>query len=139
MEGLAQLNKTIELIINRLNPSLEIEGLLLTMYDTRNNICKTVASEVKEFFKDKVLKTLIPKNVKLAESPSFGKCIFDYEFNFPSCFILGNEVNGISEDLLNCVSDHIEISMKGIKQSFNVSVAAGIVCSEMTRQNLLLS
>ena len=53
MEGLAQLNKTIELIINRLNPSLEIEGLLLTMYDTRNNICKTVASEVKEFFKDK--------------------------------------------------------------------------------------
>ena len=67
MEGLAQLNKTIELIINRLNPSLEIEGLLLTMYDTRNNICKTVASEVKEFFKDKVLKTLIPKNVKLAE------------------------------------------------------------------------
>ena len=79
MEGLAQLNKTIELIINRLNPSLEIEGLLLTMYDTRNNICKTVASEVKEFFKDKVLKTLIPKNVKLAESPSFGKCIFDYD------------------------------------------------------------
>ena len=79
MEGLAQLNKTIELIINRLNPSLEIEGLLLTMYDTRNNICKTVASEVKEFFRGKVLKTLIPKNVKLAESPSFGKCIFDYD------------------------------------------------------------
>ena len=79
MEGLAQLNKTIELIINRLNPSLEIEGLLLTMYDTRNNICKTVASEVKEFFKDKVLKTLIPKNVKLAESPSFGKPIVLYD------------------------------------------------------------
>ena len=79
MEGLAQLNKTIELIISRLNPSLEIEGLLLTMYDSRNNICKTVASEVKEFFKEKVLKTLIPKNVKLAESPSFGKCIFDYD------------------------------------------------------------
>ena len=49
------------------------------MYDSRNNICKTVASEVKEFFKEKVLKTLIPKNVKLAESPSFGKCIFDYD------------------------------------------------------------
>jgi chromosome partitioning protein len=79
MEGLAQLNKTIELIINRLNPSLQIEGLLLTMYDSRNNICKTVASEVREFFKDKVLRTLIPKNVKLAESPSFGKCIFDYD------------------------------------------------------------
>ena len=79
MEGLAQLNKTIELIINRLNPSLKIEGLLLTMYDSRNNICKTVASEVKNFFKENVLKTIIPKNVKLAESPSYGKCIFDYD------------------------------------------------------------
>ena len=67
------------------------------------------------------------------------KCIFEYEFDFPSCFILGNEVNGISEDVLDCVSNHVEITMKGIKQSFNVSVAAGIVCSEMTRQNLLLS
>lgn len=81
MEGLAQLNKTIELIISRLNPSLTIEGLLLTMYDSRNNICKTVASEVRSFFKDKVLKTLIPKNVKLAESPSYGKCIFDYDYD----------------------------------------------------------
>ena len=76
MEGLAQLNKTIELIIDRLNPTLKIEGLLLTMYDSRNNICKTVASEVKNFFKENVLKTIIPKNVKLAESPSYGKCIF---------------------------------------------------------------
>jgi chromosome partitioning protein len=79
MEGLAQLNKTIELIMSRLNPSLEIEGLLLTMYDSRNNICKTVAAEIKDFFKEKVLKTFIPKNVKLAEAPSFGKCIFDYD------------------------------------------------------------
>jgi len=79
MEGLAQLNKTINLIIERINPSLEIEGLLLTMFDSRNNICKTVASEVRNFFKEKVLNTLIPKNVKLAECPSFGKCIFDYD------------------------------------------------------------
>ena len=79
MEGLAQLNKTINLVIERINPSLEIEGLLLTMFDSRNNICKTVVSEVKNFFKEKVLNTLIPKNVKLAECPSFGKCIFDYD------------------------------------------------------------
>ena len=72
-------NKTINLIIERINPSLEIEGLLLTMFDSRNNICKTVASEVRNFFKEKVLNTLIPKNVKLAECPSFGKCIFDYD------------------------------------------------------------
>jgi len=79
MEGLAQLKKTIDLIIERINPSLEIEGLLLTMFDSRNNICKTVASEVRSFFKEKVLTTLIPKNVKLAECPSFGQCIFDYD------------------------------------------------------------
>jgi chromosome partitioning protein len=81
MEGLAQLNRTIELVVERLNESLKIEGLLLTMFDSRNNICKTVATEIKEFFKDKVLETVIPKNVKLAESPSFGKCIFDYDDN----------------------------------------------------------
>jgi len=79
MEGLAQLKKTIDLIIERINPSLEIEGLLLTMFDSRNNICKTVASEVRSFFKEQVLATLIPKNVKLAECPSFGQCIFDYD------------------------------------------------------------
>jgi chromosome partitioning protein len=79
MEGLAQLKKTIDLIIERINPSLEIEGLLLTMFDSRNNICKTVASEVRSFFKEQVLTTLIPKNVKLAECPSFGQCIFDYD------------------------------------------------------------
>ena len=79
MEGLAQLKKTIDLIIERINPSLEIEGLLLTMFDSRNNICKTVVSEVRSFFKEQVLTTLIPKNVKLAECPSFGQCIFDYD------------------------------------------------------------
>ena len=51
---------------------------------------------------------------------------------------MGNEVNGVSENVLDCVSDHVEISMKGIKQSFNVSVATGIVCFEMMRQNLLV-
>ena len=49
------------------------------MFDSRNNICKTVVSEVRNFFKEQVLTTLIPKNVKLAECPSFGQCIFDYD------------------------------------------------------------
>ena len=79
MEGLAQLQKTLDLIIERLNQSLKIEGLLLTMFDSRNNICKTVEKEVRGFFKEKVLDTLIPKNVRLAECPSFGKTIFDYD------------------------------------------------------------
>ena len=65
------------------------------------------------------------------------KCIYDYEFNFPTCIVLGNEVTGVSEEVLGVISDHVEITMKGIKQSFNVSVAAGIVCFEMMRQNLL--
>jgi len=81
MEGLAQLNKTIELVKERINENLRIEGFLLTMFDARNNICKTVVNEVKNYFKEKVLNTMIPKNVKLAESPSFGKCIFDYDKN----------------------------------------------------------
>jgi|TARA_B100000131_G_scaffold140295_1_gene136583 chromosome partitioning protein len=79
MEGLAQLNKTINLVKERINNNLQIEGFLLTMFDSRNNICKTVVNEVKNYFGEEVLKTIIPKNVKLAESPSFGKCIFDYD------------------------------------------------------------
>lgn len=79
MEGLVQLNKTIGLVKERINENLDIEGFVLTMFDSRNNICKTVVNEVKKFFGDQVMKTIIPKNVKLAESPSFGKCIFNYD------------------------------------------------------------
>ena len=79
MEGLVQLNKTINLVKERINENLDIEGFVLTMFDSRNNICKTVVNEVKNFFGDQVMKTIIPKNVKLAESPSFGKCIFNYD------------------------------------------------------------
>ena len=79
MEGLAQLNKTINLVKERINHNIMIEGFLLTMFDSRNNICKTVVNEVKNYFGDNVLRTIIPKNVKLAECPSFGKCIFEYD------------------------------------------------------------
>ena len=81
LEGLGKLLNTIKSVQKIHNEELDIEGILLTMFDSRNNICKTVATEIKEFFKDKVLETVIPKNVKLAESPSFGKCIFDYDDN----------------------------------------------------------
>ena len=60
--------------------------------------------------------------------------VYDFDFEFPVCFILGNEVNGVSEDLLERVSLQLEIPMKGIKQSLNVSVAAGIVGFEVARQ-----
>jgi chromosome partitioning protein len=81
MEGLSQLLKTIRLIKRHLNPGLEIEGILLTMFDVRNNLSHQVAEEVQSHFKDKVFKTIIPRNVKLSEAPSHGKPILLYDIN----------------------------------------------------------
>lgn len=79
LEGLSQLLKTINLVKNRLNKNLKLEGVLLTMYDTRTNLSRQVAEEVLAYFKGKVYKTIIPRNVRLAEAPSFGKpiCVYD--------------------------------------------------------------
>ncbi|MFN4245622.1 MAG: ParA family protein [Brevinematia bacterium] len=82
MEGLVQLLKTIKAVQKSLNTSLEIEGVLLTMYDIRTKLSKDVAEQAKEFFKDKVYNTFIPRNVRLSEAPSYGKSIFDYD---PTC------------------------------------------------------
>ncbi len=79
MEGLGQLLKTIQLIKQSLNPKLEIEGILLTMFDSRNNLSHQVAHEVKNHFKDKVFKTIIPRSVRLSEAPSHGKPILLYD------------------------------------------------------------
>lgn len=81
LEGLSQLLKTINLVKHRLNPKLQIEGVLLTMYDTRTNLSKQVVEEVISYFKNKVYKTIIPRNIKLAEAPSFGKPISVYDPN----------------------------------------------------------
>lgn len=72
LEGLGKLLNTIKIIQNRLNPELAIEGILLTMYDTRLNLSNQVVEEVKIHFKSMVFDTLIPRNIKLSESPSFG-------------------------------------------------------------------
>jgi chromosome partitioning protein len=79
MEGLAQLINTVRLIRNSLNPDLEMEGILLTMFDKRANLHKQVASEIRKHFADKVFNTIIPRNVKLSECPSFGKPIILYD------------------------------------------------------------
>jgi len=79
MEGLTQLLKTIQLIKNSLNPWLKIEGILLTMFDKRNNISHQVTEEVRKHFGAMVFKTVIPRNVRLSESPSFGKPIILYD------------------------------------------------------------
>jgi len=79
LEGLSQLTRTIQLIQRRLNPRLEIEGILLTMFDTRNNLSHQVAAEAREYFGEKVFDVVIPRNVRLSESPSFGKSIHHYD------------------------------------------------------------
>jgi chromosome partitioning protein len=75
LEGLSQLAHTIELVRANLNPRLAVEGVLLTMYDRRLNLANEVASEARRFYGEKVYTTVIPRNVKLSESPSFGKPI----------------------------------------------------------------
>lgn len=83
LEGLGQLQRTLSLIRQRLNPNLEVEGYLLTMFDTRNNICHSVANEIKKYFDEKVFKSVITRNVKLAEAPSFGKPLILYDVKSP--------------------------------------------------------
>ena len=79
LEGLGQLLNTVRLVQKNLNRNLEIEGVLLTMYDSRLNLSKQVVQEVKSYFKDKLFKTLIYRNVKLSEAPSFGKPALLYD------------------------------------------------------------
>jgi chromosome partitioning protein len=79
MEGLSQLIKTIRLIKDNLNPALTIEGILLTMVDKRNNLSHQVTEEVRKHFSDLVFNTMIPRNVRLSECPSFGKPIILYD------------------------------------------------------------
>ncbi len=79
LEGLGQLINTINLVKKHLNKSLEIEGALLTMYDIRTNLSNQVVREVKKYFEDKVYKTVIPRNIRLSEAPSYGMPITLYD------------------------------------------------------------
>jgi len=79
LEGVSQLMDTIKLVKRSLNPQLEIEGVVLSMFDGRTNLSIQVVDEVKKFFKGKVYTTIIPRNVRLAEAPSFGIPIIDYD------------------------------------------------------------
>ena len=83
LEGLTQLMKTIERIKANLNPELEIQGILLTMYDRRNKLSSQVEQEAREYFKDKVYQTVIPRNVRLSEAPSHGIPVLIYDKNCP--------------------------------------------------------
>jgi chromosome partitioning protein len=83
LEGLSQLLHTIQRIRSGLNKKLQIRGILLTMYDKRTNLSSQVAEDASKYFKKMVLKTIVPRNVKLGEAPSFGKPIFLYDATSP--------------------------------------------------------
>lgn len=83
LEGVTQLMKTIERIKNNLNPDLSIRGILLTMYDKRNKLSGEVEKEAREFFEEKVYKTVVPRNVRLSEAPSHGMPVLFYDKTCP--------------------------------------------------------
>jgi chromosome partitioning protein len=78
LEGLLQLSRTVQLVKQRLNPQLDIRGLILTMYDSRTALSQQVAAEVEKFYGDKVFASRIPRNVRLGEAPSYGQPILSY-------------------------------------------------------------
>jgi chromosome partitioning protein len=107
LEGLSQLMQTIELVRKQLNPGLEIEGILLTMFDGRANIAHQVSQDVRSYFPDLVLETVVPRSVRLSECPSFGKPILLYDIRSKGCesyLALGNELmRREKERFPNCV------------------------------------
>ncbi len=83
LEGLSHLTKTVERVKKHFNPALDIHGVVLTMYDARNNLSNAVADDVRKFFGDKVYKTIIPRNVRLSEAPSYGLPAIVYDMRCP--------------------------------------------------------
>ena len=83
LEGLSHLVRTIERVKRTLNPTLDIQGVVLTMFDKRNNLSESVAADVRGFFGEKVYETVIPRNVRISEAPSFGKPAIIYDMRCP--------------------------------------------------------
>jgi chromosome partitioning protein len=114
MEGLSQLLKTVGLIKRRLNPCLEREGILLTMYDRRNNLCHQVEQDIRSHFQGEVFSTVIPRNVRLSEAPSHGKPVILYDINSTGAVaymeiareIIRRQAKRLSESLANQVKNN---------------------------------
>ncbi|WP_135468313.1 ParA family protein [Crenalkalicoccus roseus] len=83
LEGVSQITQTIERVRRGLNPALGLEGIVLTMFDRRNNLSEAVAQDVRGFFKDKVFETVIPRNIRISEAPSHGLPVTLYDFRSP--------------------------------------------------------
>src|SRR5690606_4012477 len=78
LEGLTQLLQTIQIVQTNINPNLEVEGVLLTMFDSRTNLAIQVENEVRKYFPNQVFETVIPRNVRISEAPSFGLSVLEY-------------------------------------------------------------
>ena len=103
LEGLSQLMNTVKLVQRHLNPQLEVEGVVLTMFDARTNLSIQVVEEVKKYFSNKVYRTIIPRNVRLSEAPSFGLPIilYDAKSKGAECYIdLAEEVIEYAEEVV---------------------------------------
>jgi chromosome partitioning protein len=101
LEGLSQLMNTVKLVQRHLNPALDVEGVVLTMFDARTNLSIQVVEEVKKYFRNKVYRTIIPRNVRLSEAPSFGLPIilYDPKSKGAECYMeLAEEVIEYSEE-----------------------------------------
>ena len=101
MEGLSQLIHTINLVKERLNPELEMEGVVFTMYDSRTNLSSQVVENVKDHLKQRVFSTMIPRNIRLAEAPSYGMPIHMYDSKSAGAeayMQLANEIIGRKDD-----------------------------------------
>ncbi len=109
LEGLGQLLNTINLVKKHLNKSLEIEGAVLTMYDSRTNLSNQVVKEVKKYFGDKVYKTVIPRNIKLSEAPSYGMPIilYDDKSKGARCY------EKLTKEIMKSESDRIKTEVEG--------------------------
>jgi chromosome partitioning protein len=104
LEGLSQLMETIRLVKRHLNPKLDVEGVVLTMFDARTNLSIQVVDEVKKYFNNKVYRTIIPRNVKLSEAPSYGMPIilYDPKSRGAQCYMeLASEVIECAEEMIN--------------------------------------
>jgi chromosome partitioning protein len=113
LEGLSQLLNTVNLVKENLNQGLAIEGVLLTMADYRTNLTSEVINETKEFFKEKVFKTIIPRSIKLSEAPGFGKPIHLYDKNS----IGAKMYLSLANEVLGEPVDNEEISQTFIEQT----------------------
>lgn len=101
LEGLSQLLKTVDVVRRRINPGLKVAKVLLTMFDPRNRLTQQVTEEVRDFFGDKVSRTVIPRNVRLSEAPSFGESAVT---RFPTSRGAGAYIEFVDEVLQECVA-----------------------------------